>query len=128
MAGMTKKLAEAINKVRELPAAVRLWIERYANDVLFALFPGTKLYLLLEHALAEDKNLQSSITRRKLLPLHRPPKVLVPDMDESLSVRFKRMRSEVRYFFFRLWFHCTQGWSYIIEASRWKRELASLQG
>jgi hypothetical protein len=115
--------------ILELPPSARLWIERYGESVLFAAFPGTKLYLLLERALSGQGELPSQAIRRKLLPLDRMPRLACSGhKDESFSAQLKESLKQVSYFCFRLWFHVRQGWSYLIEASRWKRNLSSLQG
>lgn len=114
--------------VRELPTSARLWIERYGDKVLLALFPGTKLYLFLDRALSDGINRHSQTRLNKLLPLHGPRRVVVPKhRAEGLAVRIKRIQSQVSYFFFRLWFHLSESWSYLIEAPRWNKTLALLQ-
>jgi hypothetical protein len=113
--------------VRDLPPLVRLWVERYGDSVLFASFPGTKLYLLLEEVLFSNENAEGYVKRQKLLPLHRPPRVVLRGEEEKLLLKIKQLRSETGYFFFRLWFHTRQGFSYMVEARRWKRSVASLQ-
>ncbi len=113
--------------VLELPRSVHLWVERYGTRVLFASFPGTKLYLLLLRAISRDDSALSRERLEKLLPLHRPPKVVVELEDKNIFSRMKKARSEISYVFFRLRFHITQGLSYMIEVSRWKRTIASLQ-
>ncbi len=104
--------------VRELPPAVRLWIERYGDDVLFALFPGTKLYLLLQASISNDEDVRARSVREKLFPFHLPSKVIVRHGDENVFRRLRQTQSEIKYYFFRLWFHLTKGVTYIFEASR----------
>jgi hypothetical protein len=116
-------LAEA---VLELPKPVLLWVERYGDSVLFASFPGTKLYLLLQKALSNKEDKQSRESRQKLFPLHLPPKIAIRSGDETFLFHWKQIRVESSYLLFRLRFHVTQGFSYMIEAARWKRNIASL--
>jgi Uncharacterised nucleotidyltransferase len=116
-----------IQLVQDLPPLVRLWVERYGDIVLFASFPGTKLYLLLEEVLFSNENAEDYVKRQKLLPLHRPPRVVLHGVEENLLPKMNQLRSEIGYFLFRLWFHTRQGFSYMVEARRWKRSVASLQ-
>jgi hypothetical protein len=118
---LPRTLAETI---AVLPKSVRLWIERYEKNVLFTPFPGTKLYLLLQSALSPDAK---SDLRKRLLPLHRPPRITFATVDDTLFYKFKQWRTETLYFLFRSWFHLAQGLRYLIEMSRWKRAVASLQ-
>jgi Uncharacterised nucleotidyltransferase len=113
--------------VRKLDRSVYLWVERYGDRVLFATFPGTKLYLLLREALSNEGTIWYRERRKKLLPSSRPPKVTVGPDNSGLFVRLRRMKTEISYLIFRLRFHVTQGLAYMIEASRWKRSIASLQ-
>jgi hypothetical protein len=113
--------------MQELPQSVRLWIERYGNKVLIARFPGTKLYLLLQGALSHGEDSRMEKRLGKLLPTRLPQKVAIGTGHESLLVRLKQVRSEANHLLFRFRFHVTQGLSYMVEASRWKRSIASLE-
>jgi hypothetical protein len=113
--------------ISQLPRSVRLWVERYGDSVLLALFPGTKLYLLLQRALSYEEDSRLNHRLKKLFPLHLPPKVAVGQGDKSSLSRFRQTRSEINYLFFRLRFHISQGLTYMIEAPRWKKSIASLQ-
>lgn len=110
--------------VMESPRLSRLWVERYGNRVLFAPFPGTKLYLLLQEVLSADEGTKPSEIWNRLLPLRRPSKVTV-DVNDAVP-HLEQARAELIYFLFRLRFHITQSFSYLIEASRWKKAIASL--
>jgi len=113
--------------VLELPQPVRLWVEQYGNSVLFASFPGTKLYLFLQMALYLDGDALPPGRHRKLLPFHRPLRITVDLGDKSMTTRVRQIRTELNYFVFRFRFHLIQGLFYITEASGWKRTIASLQ-
>jgi hypothetical protein len=113
--------------ISELPVSVRLWIERYGSNVIFAKFPGTKFYLLLEKSISRKDDVESFKMRGRLFPFHLPPKISVGREDAGLLERLKQLQVEANFVLFRLRFHVTQGIAYMIEASRWKRNVASLQ-
>jgi len=114
--------------ILELPRSVDLWVRLYGNAVLFALFPGTKFYLLLQRAISREEGRQFHNHRQKLLPLHLPSKITVGSNEKDFLSRWKRFRIESNFLLFRLRFHVLQGISYMIEAPRWKRSVASLHG
>jgi hypothetical protein len=110
-----------------LPAAVRLWADRYGRESILADFPGTKLYLLLLEELRGNDDSWKQTKRSSLLPLHRAPRILTVSTDDKV---WKRIRSEVyqlRFILFRLRFHVVEGLHYLVEAARWKRQLAASQ-
>jgi Uncharacterised nucleotidyltransferase len=112
--------------VRELPAPVRLWVERYGNTVLMAKYPGTKLYLLLLRAMSHDEAEILQKIRSKVFPIHHPPKVTVANRKLSFTLQLHQLWNQLRFFFFRLKFHIRQGVFYRIEAARWRQSITSL--
>ena len=108
--------------VDTLPTRVRIWINRCGRQAVLTEFPGTKLYLLLEQALASDTPARRHARRTKLLPAHLPGKTA----PSTNSLRLNSVRGgllEVRYILFRLWFHIVAGVHYWLEARRWKHAL-----
>ena len=109
-----------------LPQRLRLWAAQYGRRVLLADFPGTKLYLLLEgelhRGLSQTTDREAVAARlRRLVPLHRAPRILPPTPQETLLSRLRRQAFQTRFLVFRLRFHLRQGIGYGIEARRWKR-------
>jgi hypothetical protein len=109
-----------------LPERFNLWIERYANDVLLADFPGSKLYLLLDEGTGPRRMLGAT-RLKKLLPYRPPPQVIYIAATAPLRVRLKGWRAEVKYFLFRLRFHIAAGLHYLLEAPRWRRAVVNSQ-
>jgi Uncharacterised nucleotidyltransferase len=109
-----------VQAVIELPKPVRLWVEWYGNVVLFAHFPGTKLYLLLQRALPGN-HLEFCRNSSQLLPLRLPHKVTFGAKDEKFISKIKRMLHEIVHLFIRLRFHVKQGLLYMIEVRRWEK-------
>jgi hypothetical protein len=113
--------------VEDLPDPVRLWIERYGEKAVMSRFPGTKLYLLLQNALDRGDASTRRTIRRKLLPVHRPQRVISSFPGEPWSQCIRNYITQLRYNCFRLWFHLINGLSYLLEAQLWKRYIARQQ-
>jgi hypothetical protein len=111
-----------------LPAPIKLWAEHYGPRTVLADFPGTKLYLLLLQELERDDDTRPSHAqrRRRLLPLHRAPRIVYAGPDDNPWKWFRREVYQARFVLFRLRFHVVEGIRYLIEAARWKRQLTTL--
>jgi Uncharacterised nucleotidyltransferase len=113
--------------VGQLPRHVRLWADRYQEDVVFAKHPGSKLYLLLQDVLSQDCARSRTQRRKKLFPVHLPPRV--PSAQEgNTRMRLKGVFAQMRFTLERLRFHVTSGFRYKIESARWKKLVAHPMG
>lgn len=113
--------------VGELPRKVRLWADCYQEDVLFAQHPGSKLYLILQDVLSQDRALLRTRRQKKLFPLHLPPKVAAAQ-ESDVWTRLRVVSAQVRFTWGRFCFHVASGLRYKIESARWKKLVAHLEG
>jgi hypothetical protein len=111
--------------VDRLPDSARLWIELYGRRSVFASFPGSKLYLLLQRALAPAGVPAKRTLRRALLPLRLPPPISPASANDTFSVRLLRRRVQFRFVCFRLRFHVVEGTRYMWELFRWRQHMKS---
>jgi hypothetical protein len=111
--------------VDRLPDSARLWIELYGGRSVFASFPGSKLYLLLQRALAPVGLPAKRTLRRALLPLRLPPPVSPASANDTFSVRLRRHRVQFCFVCFRLRFHVVEGTRYMWELFRWRQHMKS---
>jgi hypothetical protein len=125
--GIVPPAAFAACTVDEMTARVRLWVDRYQDDVVFLEIPGSKLYLLLQDVLLQDHQDWQSQRRRKLFPSRLPPRTILTAQSNDLWLRAKTMFARVCYICARLRFHVTEGIRYKIEATRWKKFVADSQ-
>jgi len=102
---------------------VRLWVERYREELLLIEHPGSKLYLLLGDVLESDGAQWSSKRQKKLMPLHLPIRVM-PKEREDFRLMWTLETQYLRWFAHRLWFHLAEGLRYKLEAARWRRFVA----
>ena len=110
-----------------LPASVRLWADQYGRESILADFPGTKLYLLLQEELRANDDSWKQTKRSSLLPLHRAPRIVKISPPDNVGKRIRGEVYQLRFILFRLRFHVVEGMRYLVEASRWKRRLATLR-
>ena len=112
--------------VDRLPDSARLWVRLYGRRSVFASFPGSKLYLLLQRELETAGVGAKRSVRQSLLPNRLPPAVLHAEADESLGKRVRRYRMQFHFIFFRLRFHVVEGLRYLGESLRWRQHMNGL--
>jgi hypothetical protein len=107
--------------IDRLPACARLWVQLYGERIVFASFPGSKLYLLLHKELAASGLPARRSMRQALLPLSLPPLIVHANANEKLLMRLRRYRIQLRFILFRLRFHTVEGLRYLRESLRWQQ-------
>jgi Uncharacterised nucleotidyltransferase len=112
--------------VDRLPDSARLWVRLYGRRSVFASFPGSKLYLLLQRELETAGVGAKRSVRQSLLPNRLPPAVVPAEADESLGKRVRRYRMQSHFIFFRLRFHVVEGLRYLGESLRWRQHMNGL--
>jgi hypothetical protein len=113
--------------VDRLPAAARLWVELYGHRVVFAGFPGSKLYLLLQRELQDAGLPAKRSLRQALLPIQLPPVIAHRAPGETFPQRLRRCYRQVHFVLFRLRFHVVEGFRYLGEAARWQRKMSEFE-
>jgi hypothetical protein len=107
--------------VERIPAAARLWVERYGVGATFGDAPGTKLYLLLQTVMAEAGVHSARSPVCALVPTNLP-RITTPAPNESWPDRLRRYRVQARFLRSRLRFHVIEGVRYLREAVIWSRQ------
>ncbi len=107
--------------VDALDPGMALWIQRYGLEAIMADFPGTKLYLLQPQSAPVADAAPARSRRQTLIPLHKPPLVVRSTAAATRIDRLWGWYAQVKFIGFRLRFHVTQSFRYLIEATRWKR-------
>jgi putative nucleotidyltransferase-like protein len=109
--------------VDRLPVCARHWVQLYGTRVVFASFPGSKLYLLLQKELAASGIPAKRSLRQALLPLSLPPLIVYAKANETSSMRLRRYRTQCGFILLRLRFHIVEGFRYLRESLRWRRHM-----
>jgi hypothetical protein len=104
-----------------LPLRIRLWVERYGQQSVFANHPGSKLYLVLQHELERAGLTPKRPLSHVLLPCRLPPAIAHAPANETLSARLVRYRRQIGFTLFRLRFHLVEGLRYLWESNRWQQ-------
>lgn len=109
-----------------IPPRIRLWLERYARNLLLTDNIGNKLYALLRNEIYGYPE-NSAHTCKILFPFYLPKRVTEPRPNEGIGGRLHRWSVEADFFLRRLCFHVTEGIRFSIEASRWRKATAQCQ-
>ncbi len=109
--------------VDQLPVRARHWVQLYGERVVFASFPGSKLYLLLQKEITASGSAATRSLRQALIPLSLPPLIAHTRANETPLMRLRRYRAQVRFILFRLRFHIVEGFRYLRESLRWQQHM-----
>jgi hypothetical protein len=112
--------------VDRLPPSAKLWVEIYGRGSVFADFPGSKFYLLLQRELEGAGIPVQRSLRRTLLPLRLPPAISHAPAMETLHERAVRYHAQCRFILFRLRFHVVEGLRFARESLRWRQHMNGL--
>lgn len=113
--------------VDALSGPVRLWVETYGHRIVFASYPGSKLYLLLQQELEFSGIQGKRPIRDSLLPFRLPPPVIRAFPKEVLPVRIRRYYMQLELILDRLRFHVVEGIRFKLESRRWRHIKALAQ-
>jgi len=125
--GVTPPAQFLSHTVDEMPKQLRLWVDRYEDELVFVEFPGSKLYLLLQDVLLRDSPDWQSQRRGKLIPSGLPPKHISSSPGNSSWHRAHTSWARLRFVWARFRFHVAEGIRYKIEAARWKRFVGDMR-
>jgi len=114
--------------VDTLPPAIRLWVRLHGLRTVFGDVPGSKLYLLLVRELEPSGQAMGRSLWESLLPRRLPPQVVLGFEGESLWMRARRHRMQLKYVLIRFRFHIVEGLRYSWAAYRWGRQTEGLTG
>jgi protein involved in polysaccharide export with SLBB domain len=104
-----------------LSESAKLWVQRFGMQVTLGSFPGSKLYLLLQQELTEQKVPYRRTVRASLIPRGLPPLIARPHEGETLIQQARRNQRQLSFVLFRLRFHLREGFRYSVESWKWKR-------
>ena len=113
--------------VDALSEPLRLWVETYGHRIVFASYPGSKLYLLLQQELESSGIQGKRPIRNSLLPFRLPPPVIRAFPKEALPVRIRRYCMQLELILARLRFHVVEGIRFKLESRRWRHTKALAQ-
>ncbi len=112
--------------IDRVPLAARLWVQRYGARVTTASFPGTKLHLLLQEAMAREGSPMGRSIGTSLVPRRLPPPIAIPPAGETADQALRRELRQVRFILIRLHFHLLEGLRYLRERRRWRHLLQAV--
>lgn len=118
-----------LQTVDRVPRVAQVWCREYGSEIVLGSYPGSKLFLLLRHALGEPADVTGAgrSMGRVLLPLRVPPPPIRAISGETMAVRMGRYRMHLALLFGRLRFHIAEGLRLWWEWRVWRQTIRSLQ-